>query len=85
MIPTELTQYTIKKELKAVPASASDSEKASLNDKNEEIVAYNKALAVQLKIVQAGRAQDSLRGTTISVPSCESAHGDAGQVPDGES
>ena len=51
-IPTELTQYTIKKELKAVPAGASDPEKASLKDKNDEIAAYNKALAIQLKSKQ---------------------------------
>ena len=48
-IPTELTQYTIKKERKAIPEGASDTEKASINDKNDEIAAYNKALAIQLK------------------------------------
>ena len=59
-IPTELTQYTIKKELKAVPGSASDSKKASLKYKNDEIV-YNNALWPCSSSLQAGRVEDSLR------------------------
>ena len=49
-VSPELVQLTVKKDRMKIPDSASDTEKALLADKNDEIDAYNKALSIQLEV-----------------------------------